>query len=164
MVGRLADLLRHSLDSREHRVPLRVELEALGHYLEIEQVRFGERLSTAIDVPGELGERAVPSFVLQPLVENAIRHGFRDGRQVLHVNVRARAYGARLVLTIADDGAGLGAAGETREGLGLGNTRARLRGLYGEAASLALAPGTDGRGTVVTVVIPPDPREESALA
>jgi two-component system LytT family sensor kinase len=97
----------------------------------------------------------VPSFVLQPLIENAIRHGMSDPARVLRVTVRAEADGEGLRLTVADDGTGLG-AGDARDGLGLGTTRARLAGLYGGRASLTLGGGDDGRGTRVVIDLPAD--------
>jgi signal transduction histidine kinase len=155
MVTRLADLLRHSLESsRSQLVTLRVELDALRQYLDIEQVRYADRLSVAMDVPEPLLERVVPSFLLQPLVENGIRHGFTDARRPLRMEVRARVDGDRLILSVSDDGAGVAERDDARDGLGLGNTRARLDGLYGAAASLTLSPGDRGQGTVVTVVLP----------
>jgi LytS/YehU family sensor histidine kinase len=154
MVGRLAGLLRHSLESsRAQLVTLRVELTALQHYLEIEQVRHGERLVVSVDVPDALRDRVVPSFLLQPLVENAIHHGFTDSLQSLHLEVVAREKEGTLTLTITDDGAGLPGAG-VPDGVGLSTTRARLAGLYGSRASLDLRPGDGGRGVRATVQIP----------
>ena len=157
MVNRLAGLLRHSLEaSREQLVLLRVELDAIGHYLAIEQVRYAERLHVLVDVPDPLLDRLVPSFLLQPLVENSIRHGFEDGSRPLRLDVRARAEPGRLVLTVVDDGPGVrdqpGA-----DGIGLGNTRARLTALYGSGASVTLTP-EPGRGARVTVSIPDSAR------
>jgi two-component system LytT family sensor kinase len=155
MVTRLASLLRHSLDSaRSQHVALRVELEALRHYLDIEQVRFENRLVVSVKVPELLHDRVVPSFLLQPLVENAIRHGLTDPRQPLRVGVSARTEGPDLVLEITDDGAGLADREPPADGMGLGLTRARLAGLYGARASLTLAPGEGGRGTRVLVTLP----------
>jgi two-component system LytT family sensor kinase len=152
MVNRLAALLRHSLDSsRDQMVTLGVELEALEHYVAIERIRHGERLTVVIDVPEPLLPRLVPSFLLQPLVENAIRHGFVDGTRPLRVEVSARSEPGRLILTVADDGPGPADLGQ--EGIGLGNTRARLIGLYGPGASLSLEGGT-GSGARAIVVIP----------
>jgi len=160
MVTRLAGLLRHSLDSaRSQLVPLRVELDALRHYLEIEQVRYGGRLHVSWLVPAELLERLVPSFLLQPLVENAIRHGFTDPAQPMHVVIGAMATGDTLELTVSDDGAGLASREVTSEGIGLGHSRARLAGLYGEAAGLSLDPGEGGCGARVTVSLPCAPTE-----
>jgi signal transduction histidine kinase len=154
MVTRLADLLRHSLESsRAQLVTLRVELEAVRRYLDIEQVRFGDRLVVSTDVADALADDPVPSFLLQPLVENAVRHGFVDSTRPLHITVSATgAAGGSLTIRIGDDGAGMSA--ESNDGVGLANTRARLQGLYGDGASLTLAPGDRGVGTVVTVVLP----------
>lgn len=155
MVTRLADLLRHSLESsRTQVVTLRVELEAVRRYLDIEQVRFGDRLAVTIDVPETLLDRMVPSFLLQPLVENAVRHGLVDALTPLGIGVRARLDGGTLTIAVSDDGAGIAHGDDAGNGLGLANTRARLRGLYGDAASLTLSPGETGAGTTVTVVLP----------
>jgi two-component system LytT family sensor kinase len=155
MVTRLAGLLRHSLESsRAQLVTLRVELEALRHYLEIEQVRHADRLVVTVDIPDSLLDRVVPSFLLQPLVENSIRHGFTDPERPLHLAVRAGETTGGIVLTIVDDGAGISTRGEQREGIGLGTTRARLAGLYGGRATLFLASAASGRGTQVTIHLP----------
>lgn len=155
MVVRLAGLLRHSLESsRAQQVPLRTELLALQHYLEIEQVRHGDRLVVSVDIPDALLEHLVPSFLLQPLVENSIRHGLVDPLRPLHLDVSAREEFSRIILRIADDGAGLQAPGDPRDGVGLGTTKARLAGLYGGQASLKLVPGPGGRGAEVTIVLP----------
>ncbi len=157
MVAHLSALLRHSLETgRAQQVPLRVELEALRHYLDIELVRHGDRLDVRWDVAPALEDRIVPSFVLQPLVENAVRHGFTDPERALRVAVGAREADGALVLTVADDGDGLTMGDRERpaEGIGLGHTRARLAGLYGDAAQLEIAPGDGGRGARVTITIP----------
>ena len=132
----------------------RGELEAVCRYLDIEQVRFGDRLVVSTNVPDTLADEMVPSFLLQPLVENAVRHGFVDSTRPLHIDVSATgAAGGILTIRIGDDGAGMSA--ESNDGVGLANTRARLQGLYGDGASLTLTPGDRGVGTVVTVVLPP---------
>ncbi len=155
MVTGLAGLLRHSLESSSQQlVTLGVELAALRQYLGIEQVRYGTRLQTEIDIPTELHQRVVPSFLLQPLTENAIRHGFIDSDTVLHLTVRAETHDDRLTLTILDDGAGLARSDPSPDGTGLGNTRARLAGLYGDRAQLVMTAGADGRGVMVRVTIP----------
>jgi hypothetical protein len=155
MVVRLAGLLRHSLESsRAQLVTLRVELMALRHYLEIEQVRHGDRLVASVNVPEHLLELPVPSFLLQPLVENSIRHGMVDPLRPLQLEITAREEAGAIILTITDDGTGLQGAGDPRDGVGLGTTRARLAGLYGGGASLSLAPGPEGRGARVTIVVP----------
>jgi two-component system, LytTR family, sensor kinase len=155
MIGHLSALLRHSLDSaRAQHVPLRVEIEALGHYLDIEHIRHRDRLTVTVDVPTAMHSEMVPSFLLQPLVENAIRHGGDDPRRPLTVVVSARMDGERMVLSVRDDGIGLPRNEPPNDGVGLGHTRARLAGLYAGAASLALGPGIDGRGTAVEIAIP----------
>lgn len=159
VLAQLAALLRHSLDSASAQlVPLRVELEALGFYLGIEQVRFGNRLTVRIDVEPGLEGRAVPSFILQPIVENAVHHGFTDATRTLTIVVSVmRGQGDSIVLRVEDDGEGLTrqAREEPAERIGLGHTRARLAGLYGAGASLVLGPSSGGRGACVTIVLPP---------
>ena len=164
MVTRLADLLRHSLESsRAQLVTLRVEIEAVRRYLDIEQIRFGDRLVVSTNVPDTLADEMVPSFLLQPLVENAVRHGFIDSMRPLHIAVTARRGEAGgLTISVTDDGAGM--RGDSNDGVGLANTRARLQGLYGEHATLALAPGDRGVGTTVTVMLPPQAASARAQA
>jgi two-component sensor histidine kinase len=155
MVTRLAGLLRHSLEaSRAQLVTLGVELTALRHYLEIEQVRHGARLVVTVDVPEMLHDRVVPSFLLQPLVENAVRHGFSGPHHQLHLEVRATGTAEQMTIAVTDDGAGFAGTDRAPEGVGLGNTRARLAGLYGERATLTLTRGRDGHGTRVSVTLP----------
>jgi signal transduction histidine kinase len=156
MVTRLADLLRHSLESsRTQLVTLRVELEAVRRYLDIEQVRFGDRLRVDVEADPSLLDAMVPSFLLQPLVENAVRHGPVDTSTPLHVTIAANRDAGRVLITVTDDGAGIRDHGDSgREGVGLANTRARLHGLYGNKASLAFSSGTASVGTVVTIVLP----------
>jgi sensor histidine kinase YesM len=157
VVEHLSALLRHSLDSAGAQVvPLRVELEVLRHYLDIEQVRHGDRLVVHWNIDGSLEERMVPSLALQPLVENAIRHGFTDGVRPLTVTITVASTDKGLVLSVEDDGEGLtrGDLEKPAEGIGLGHTRARLAGLYGDRAYLTLAPAANGRGARVTIGIP----------
>jgi hypothetical protein len=156
LIEHLSALLRHSLDAASAQiVPLRVELDVLRHYLAIEQVRFGDRLVVTWRVASGIDDRPVPSFVLQPLVENAIRHGFSDPARALSIEVTAERGSGGLVLSVQDDGGGLTSLdSEPVEGIGLSHTRARLAGLYGDRAYLTLQPSEGGRGTRVTVGIP----------
>lgn len=165
VVERLSGLLRHSLDAASAQVvPLRVELEALRHYLDIEQVRHGARLVVRWAIAPGLDDRVVPSFILQPLVENAVQHGFSDPARALTVEVSVLESAGRLELRVADDGEGLSMAERERpaEGIGLGHTRARLAGLYGDAASLTIVPGEGARGARVTIALPVAPRTMGA--
>jgi two-component system, LytTR family, sensor kinase len=153
MIVRLSDLLRYALDSTEaHEVPLKAELDFLDRYLEIEQTRFGERLTIGKEIdPDTLGAQ-VPNLVLQPLVENAIRHGIERQAKPGKIELRARRKQGMLHLQVCDNGAGIQSHSQ-REGIGLTNTRARLQQLYGEAQSLELSNAADG-GVIVSVTIP----------
>lgn len=150
----LADLLRAGLREGSQEVTLREELALVRRYFDIELTRFGDRLSAAVDAePGSL-EALVPRFLLQPLVENAVRHGIEPSATPGRVEVRAVREGDALRLEVHDTGAGAGGpAASARSGLGLGNTRARLRHLYGDRQRLELGPATGG-GTVARVEIP----------
>lgn len=151
VVSLLADLLRRTLDvAQQQEVPLREELDFLARYLEIERTRFPDRLRTAVEVPEPLGALLVPSFLLQPLIENAVRHGIAPRTEGGRVVVRGRREGDRLELEVWNDGAPL--APDRREGIGLAATRERLERLYGSAATLTLDMA-DG-GVRARVVLP----------
>jgi signal transduction histidine kinase len=156
MLVRLGDLLRLTLDSAgTHEVPLHQELDFVRPYLEIQQARFGDRLAVRLDVAPEARLARVPNLILQPLVENAIRHGIAPRPRGGRVEVRARRRDGMLRLEVCDDGPGLPEAGRGRfrEGVGLTNTRARLQQLYGPAHRLELHNGAEA-GLVVTLAIP----------
>jgi LytS/YehU family sensor histidine kinase len=148
----MGELLRRGLAGAGRPVvPLAEELEALAAYVDLEKIRRTEPLDVRIDAPRETLALGVPNFVLQPLVENAIRHGLR-GRARGTIAVTARLDGGQLVIAIADDGAGAGEA--TRGGgHGLRNVRQRLARLHGDAAGLALEPGPSG-GTIARLWLP----------
>jgi signal transduction histidine kinase len=153
MIARLSDFLRLTLEERHApQVPLSRELEFLACYLGIQQVRFQDRLSTELDVDDDTLAAAVPNLILQPLVENALRHGLQDkpGAGVLRISTRRD--GDHLQLRVDDDGLGLPPAG-TLEGIGLGNTRSRLQMLFGDAAWLELS-AIPGGGTRAEVRLP----------
>ena len=140
LIVRLGELLRKVLDSsRTHEVTLEEELEFIRGYVEIEQMRLGERLQVSWGIdPGVLRAR-VPSLVLQPLVENAIQHGISPSTQSGSLAIRAASADGFLVLEVRDSGAGLESSGEPRRsGIGLANTRVRLESLYGARQSLEL--------------------------
>lgn len=155
MLARLGDLLRCVLeDVDEQEVSLRRELEYLELYLSIEQVRFADRLRAEIFADQSILDAAVPQMGLQPIVENAIRHGIGRSSAAGRIQIHASRREDRLEITVRDDGPGLGDKNTmARNGIGLSNTRARLRQLYGEGASLRVENGEPG-GVVVTMVLP----------
>lgn len=142
MMTRLSDFLRLTLDgAAAQEVPLKREMEYLDKYLEIEQVRFGPRLEVEHRIDPATLDLLVPNLALQPLVENAVRHGIAARAAGGRIQIAASVSGVTLMIEVIDDGAG--AAGEIVEGVGISNTRARLRQLYGGTAKLELgsAPG-----------------------
>lgn len=141
MLGDLGELLRRSLDSMEEQeIPLAQELAFIGAYLRIEQKRFGDRLRLEQSVPDELMKTLVPALILQPLVENAIRHGIEPRRGPGLISIEAKQEHQHLHLIVRDNGRGLPAAainGSARRGIGLANTQARLQALYGQNQSFS---------------------------
>jgi two-component sensor histidine kinase/uncharacterized protein with PQ loop repeat len=156
MIGRLSELLRRTLDSAgRQEISLKEEAEALGLYLEIMALRHKDRLAFSIRLEPGTEAAIVPSFILQPLVENAVRHGIAPFIQGGAVEVRSRREGERLVLDVADSGPGFREDLEILRGRGLGlnNTVVRLELLYGESGRLKLGQGGGGGG-LVSVEIP----------
>jgi two-component system, LytTR family, sensor kinase len=153
-ISALSSFLRASLSvTRGEETSLENELRLVDAYLEIEVLRF-EWLTVDLDVPDALRSACVPSFVLQLLVENAIRHGLAPRRSTGRVTIAARLDGDRLELRVSDDGVGVGApSGDSSLGIGLQNVRARLAQLHGADATLAIEPATP-HGTVATIRIP----------
>jgi len=133
MITRLSDLLRAALAGADtQEVTLRQELNLLQLYLSIEQIRFGNRLSVKMEIAPDTLEAQVPNLILQPLVENAIRHGIEPRARPGCIELRSQRQDSRLALVVSDNGAGISGNGAVKEGVGLSNTRARLRELYGE--------------------------------
>jgi LytS/YehU family sensor histidine kinase len=167
MLSRLSDLLRLALESTDtQEVPLRREVAFLQKYLEIEQTRFGDRLDVQLDIAPDTWEVMVPNLILQPLVENAIRHGIEPKAKGGRIRVSARGEADCLCLEVRDDGVGLAAPRPEREGVGLSNTRARLQHLYPGRHRFEMRNADDG-GLVVRLAIPWRPesaeeREEAA--
>src|SRR6266446_211198 len=154
MIMRLSDLLRAALEGAEtQEVSLREELNLLQLYLGIEQIRFGSRLTVKMDVASDTLDAQVPNLILQPLVENAIRHGIEPRARPGLIELQARRQVGSLALVVADNGAGLGENGSVKEGIGLSNTRARLRELYGPAQRFELVRGEQG-GVRVEISVP----------
>lgn len=155
MIAHLSDLLRSTLVHRQDQeVTLQEELELLQPYLEIEQTRFGDRLVVRVDAPSEVLQARVPHLLLQPLIENSIRHGIapRVGRGM--VTVRAAREDGRLSISVEDDGIGLSDEDPLDGGgIGLSNIRARLTQLYGEEGQLRIFSPPAG-GTVIELDLP----------
>jgi two-component sensor histidine kinase len=151
MIARLSDLMRHTLEGDEQEITLARELEMLRRYLDIMEVRFQDKLEVSIETEESLDDALVPNLVLQPLVENAFRHGLAMMHTVGRVAVRAVRDDGDLVLTVRDNGPG--PAKEIRDGVGMANTRARLTQLYGERQRLQLS-AAQGGGALVEVRFP----------
>src|SRR2546421_1426926 len=157
MLGDLSELLRRSLDSMEEQeIPLAQELEFIGAYISIEQKRFGERLRVEQSVPDELMKALVPALMLQPLVENAIRHGIEPRRGPGLISIEAKQEDKHLHLIVRDNGRGLPGAdlnSSARRGIGLANTEARLQGLYGQDQSFSFG-RAEPQGCQVDIHLP----------
>jgi sensor histidine kinase YesM len=160
MLDRLIGFLRATLSaSRVSMHTLAAEFERLADYLALMQVRMGERLQVELDLPDELASRPVPALLLQPLVENAIKHGLEPHRGGGRVSVRASlGDGGLLQLSVRDNGAGLPSAGalangSSGSGFGTTQVRERLAAVYGQAASFTLAPAPEG-GTLAVLLLP----------
>jgi LytS/YehU family sensor histidine kinase len=165
MIEHLGDLLRMSLESKDRReVPLAEEMAFLDHYLAIQKIRFGDKLTVKIDVAPEVRYAAVPSLIIQPLVENAIRHGLSRRASGGMVTVSAEKVDGRLEIRVKDDGVGLppGWTLEVSAGLGLAVTRERIAGLHpnGEAR-FAIRNRMEG-GTEAEISLPLHVVEEDA--
>jgi two-component system, LytTR family, sensor kinase len=156
MMAQLGELLRASLDhAAEQEVPLQDELAFLDNYLAIERLRFEDRLTVEVRVENGVRDALVPSFILQPLVENAIRHGTGTQMRRGHILITARRKAQWLALSVEDDGAGLPAGWrlEDHGGVGLLNTVQRLEELYGSAHHFHIA-GAPGAGVCVHIELP----------
>jgi two-component sensor histidine kinase len=156
VLARLSELLRATLESEGvQEQPLEAELDILRRYVEIEEIRFGDRLAVEWEVEEAAAYALVPPFLMQPLVENAIRHGVEPAAECGSVCVQARRADGRLTLAVEDDGPGLSLEGSTNGGTGIGlrNTRARLAQLYPEDHRFQLAESAHG-GLRVEIEIP----------
>jgi LytS/YehU family sensor histidine kinase len=170
MIEHLGDLLRMSLESKDKQeVTLAEEMEFLAPYLEIQKIRFGGKLRIDIQIEPEVQFATVPSLFLQPLVENAIRHGISHSASGGTVIVSAQRVDDRLEISVQDDGVGLppGWTLESSSGLGLSVTRERIKGLYPNGRSgFAVRPLRNG-GTEVDIFLPlhaPDNRSKKGCA
>lgn len=154
MLGNLSEFLRMTLEQGDRPTqPLARELEFVDRYLAIEQVRFGDRLRVEREVDPDTFSAEVPTLILQPLVENAVRHGLEPRSGPGRIRITARRAAGSVELEVADDGTGVPSGGPTREGVGLGNTRARLSEMYGDGARMEVGPDHP-RGTRVRLRLP----------
>jgi LytS/YehU family sensor histidine kinase len=156
MIARLSEFLRLTLDSAgEQEVTLRRELEYLSRYIQIEQLRFGDRLTVEQSVNPDDLEALVPNLILQPIVENAIRHCVSRRRGPARISIEAIRENGSLTIHVRDNGTGLqGVMGAgIKEGIGISNTRTRLRYLYGTAQEFGLS-DQEGGGVDVKLSIP----------
>ena len=155
MLMRLAELLRLTLEKTgDQETTVRNEIALLERYLEIERLRFGERLEVKFELSPETLEARVPTLLLQPLVENSIKHGLATRAQRGIIEVAARREGQMLTIEIKDNGAGVKTDSRTAgNGVGLSNARARLQQLYGDRQSLDLSNRSEG-GALVRVQLP----------
>ena len=152
----LSDLLRAAVDQpKDQLVALTAELDFVRRYVDLQRVRFADRLDVRYDIADDCAGLAVPTFLLQPLVENALRHGAAPRPGMCHVEIGAKADSGRLRLWVTDDGAGLPRDFdlERHAGTGLSNTRSRLAQLYGAAATFEVRAG-NAAGTIVEIAFP----------
>jgi len=155
MLARLGSFLRLTLDSsRAQLVPLHEELEFLRHYLAIEEIRFQDRLAVQWDIDPKTLDTQVPSLILQPIVENAIKHGVGDRSERGCVLIRSASQDGAVVLQVSDNGPGLNADRLSQKaGIGITNTRLRLEEMYGGTSSMTFD-RADGGGLCVTIHLP----------
>ena len=154
MLIRLGDLLRYALESTdEQEVPLRRELDFLDRYIEIEQTRFGDRLTITKEIEPETLDAVLPNLLLQPIIENAIQHGVEPHARRGRIVLKSARNGNAMRLEIRDNGDGLPGGVKPQEGVGISNSRARLQQLYGDQGHFQLANAPEG-GLVVSIVVP----------
>jgi len=155
MIARLGDFLRLTLTrGEEQTLDFDQELGFLKCYLDIEHIRFQDRLTVEMDIEPETLNVIVPNLILQPIVENAVRHGISKRASSGHITIRARQQNNRLILQVEDNGPGLKSnSNGSHSGIGLSNTRARLEQFYGDDFSFEIA-NNDGRGVTVTLDVP----------
>ncbi len=141
MIASLSDLFRFHLEaSRSMRIPLGDELDFIEKYLQLEQARFGDRLTWVIDAASDLRKKQVPPLLIHPLVENAVKHGISPELDGGRIWIKVQQEGNRLLFEVGDNGSGAFKQGEITEGTGLGNTRERLERGYGENMQIDSAP------------------------
>ncbi|MEO1652716.1 MAG: histidine kinase, partial [Bacteroidota bacterium] len=157
MIARLSHLLRATLENTGvQEVSLKQEMEILELYLQIEQIRFQDRLEVSIQVDPAIYDKKVPNLILQPIVENAIRYGVAQFSKAGKISVTANQVNGHIELKVSDNGQGMPStqAADIKEGIGLSNTRLRLQQLYGEKGQLHLHNIGQNQGLEVKILIP----------
>src|SRR5262245_18970343 len=158
MTERLAEFFRYTLTRTEQTLAtLDEELQFVRHYLDIEQVRFGERLCVELSSGPDIAQAMVPALILQPIVENAIRHGLAPKPGGGRISISAAREGKFLRLQVADDGVGIRQDARRKGGVGLQNVRERLRASYGDDARMNIDSGS-AQGTCVSLLLPTNGR------
>jgi len=153
MIARLGDFLRLTLNSSNAQiVNFEEELNFLKCYLDIEHIRFQDRLTVEMDIDPDALTAMVPNLILQPIVENALRHGVARQTDPGHITIRARREGERLIVRVDDNGPGLKVK-SNGSGIGISNTRARLEQFYGSDFTFQIANSAE-RGVSVTLDVP----------
>lgn len=130
VIGRLGELLRYTLDQESDFIPLKTEIEFIKNYLEIEKIRFKERLNIDYSIESGTEDLLVASFILQPLIENAIKHGLSKSNKICTLRIHSKIDNEKLLIEISDDGNG---SQSIEKGIGLKNTENRLKNYYGNA-------------------------------
>jgi sensor histidine kinase YesM len=154
LMSRLSELLRLTFDNLgAQEVTLKEEMALLERYLDIERIRFEERLRVTMTIDPSVLEGRVPNFALQPIVENAIRHGIAARAEGGQLDICAARSNGMLEITLRDDGPGMTGEGLRREGIGVANTRARLEQLYGAKHRFEMV-NAPGGGLLVTIAVP----------
>ena len=154
MLVRLSELLRITMShTGAPQTTLREEVAFLERYLDIERIRFRNRLEVNISIDEEAIDALVPSLILQPIIENAVRHGIETQSRIGRVELRGVRDAGQLILTVSDNGSGMPEGEPKREGIGLANTRARLRELYDDMQKFELVNRAEG-GLCVRMTIP----------
>ena len=154
MITEVGEFLRATLNARDtSEVTVGMEVDFVSRYVKIQKCRFGERLSAVFDIDPAVQSASIPTLVLQPIVENAIRHGILPKPMGGCVRISAAPRGSTLVLEVKDNGVGLRASAEPRAGVGLTNTRRRLEELYGNRARLQIDSSPEG-GAIVRIELP----------
>jgi two-component system LytT family sensor kinase len=156
MIVKLGNILRRLLRKGDSFVPLREEFEFLDDYLDIEVTRFGrDKLRVVKELEAKSLDHLVPSMILQPLVENAVKHGFASKVECGSIYLRSRCAEHRLVIEVEDDGIGMpqGASAPAGTGIGMVNVSERLQVVYGDAAEISIE-SQPNRGTMIRLVLP----------